>query len=62
MLGRDAVHLCAILNFLRRPAQKIANLIECKSEIPATANELQAAHMSDYSLYAEGKGHERELL
>src|ERR1700686_834138 len=43
MLGRDAVHLCALLIFLRRHTQKIANLIECKSQIPATANEPQAA-------------------
>src|SRR6185312_695367 len=45
MLGRDAVHLCALLIFLRRQAKKIANLIECKSQIPATANESQAAQM-----------------
>src|SRR5689334_16548750 len=45
MLGRDAVHLCALLISLRRQSQKIANLIECKSQIPATPNEPQAAHM-----------------
>src|SRR5690349_17581750 len=45
MLGRDAVYFGALLILLRRQANKIANLIECKSQIPATANESQAAQM-----------------
>src|SRR3954447_14967717 len=45
MLGSDPVHLRAILIFLRRQAQKVADLIERKAQIPATANEPQAAHV-----------------
>src|SRR3954468_23984197 len=45
MLGSDSVHLRAILIFLTRQAQKVADLIERKSQIPATANEPQAAHV-----------------
>src|SRR5580704_833202 len=45
MLGRDAIYRCTRFVSPRRQAQKIPNLIECKSQIAATANEPQAAHM-----------------
>jgi hypothetical protein len=41
MLGGNPVHLRAILIFLRGQPQKIADLIERKAQIPASANEPQ---------------------
>src|SRR4051812_9014502 len=45
MLGSDPVYLRAILIFLSRQAQKVPDLIERKSQISATADEPQAAHL-----------------